>query len=238
MRRTPPAGSSPMPMTSDASMRGQVAGVEALGARRATTSMPSSSAARRAPARISPGALSPPMASTAMGSITQGGRSDVDGDAVLVPAAGGADDVGQLGGAAPGQSERAGSESRHAPARWLRAFDFDRFFLGTAIVGKPLVGTARAGPAAPGDAAPPVTGPGAEQCYRPLGRTSDLTRGPPARRISARPPGWSAARRGRPSGDPRRSGAQSHGLDVAVGAARRADAGAVVPADRGAAAAP
>ena len=33
-----------------------------------------------------------------------------------------------------GQSERAGSESRHAPARWLRAFDFDRFFLGTAIV--------------------------------------------------------------------------------------------------------
>ena len=44
-----------------------------------------------------------------------------------------------------GQSERAGSESRHAPARWLRAFDFDRFFLGTAIVRKPLVGNS-AGP--------------------------------------------------------------------------------------------
>jgi hypothetical protein len=32
-----------------------------------------------------------------------------------------------------GQIERAGSESRQAPARWLRDFDFDFFFFGTAI---------------------------------------------------------------------------------------------------------
>ncbi len=33
-----------------------------------------------------------------------------------------------------GQTLRAGALSFHAPARWLRDFDFDFFFFGTAIV--------------------------------------------------------------------------------------------------------
>jgi hypothetical protein len=33
-----------------------------------------------------------------------------------------------------GQVLRDGAASFHAPARWLRVFDFDFFFFGTAIV--------------------------------------------------------------------------------------------------------
>ena len=68
-RRTPPAGSSPISITSDAAMRGSPFVSRSSGPTSAT-SIPSSSAARRAPATISPGALSPPMASTATGSIS------------------------------------------------------------------------------------------------------------------------------------------------------------------------
>ena len=75
----------------------------------------------------------------AMGTISgdvDGRRSaDVDGDAVLVPTAGRAHRVRQLCVAAARAVLRAGAPRRHAPARWLRVFIFDFFFLGTATVG-------------------------------------------------------------------------------------------------------
>ena len=40
---------------------------------------------------------------------------------------------GSLAAAQRGQMLRDGAPSFHAPARWLRVFDFDFFFLGTAI---------------------------------------------------------------------------------------------------------
>src|SRR3954464_12972086 len=40
---------------------------------------------------------------------------------------------GSLAAAQRGQMLRAGAPSFHAPARWLRVFIFDFFFLGTAI---------------------------------------------------------------------------------------------------------
>src|SRR6476661_10506654 len=73
------------------------------------------SAAWRTPATISLGALSPPMASTAMGSIEGNvwvGSADVDDGAVLVPAAGGAHRVRQLGRGTPrADAARRGGET-------------------------------------------------------------------------------------------------------------------------------
>jgi hypothetical protein len=39
---------------------------------------------------------------------------------------------GSLAAAHRGHTLREGADSFHAPARWLRVFDFDLFFLGTA----------------------------------------------------------------------------------------------------------
>ena len=104
LRRTPCAGSSCIPITSDASISSSSMPVRGsrqsrpLGPTR-TTGVPAL-AARNAPATIGPGASSPPMASTAIGSMrgltvsldrmVVGGRSgsaDVDDDAVAVPTA-------------------------------------------------------------------------------------------------------------------------------------------------------
>ncbi len=41
---------------------------------------------------------------------------------------------GCLADAQRGHTLRDGASSFHAPARWLRVFDFDFFFFGTAIV--------------------------------------------------------------------------------------------------------
>ena len=101
-----------------------------------TTGMPSSTA-RRTPARISPGR--PVAAHRVDGDREQhrwaGGSGDVDGDAVLVPAAGRAHRVRHLGAAAArAHAARPARRASSAPARRLRVFDFDFFFLGTAIV--------------------------------------------------------------------------------------------------------
>src|ERR1700733_13736983 len=111
LRRTPPAGSSSMAITSVQATRSSpfVSPTWSGGPTR-TTATPCSSWARRAPSTISAGALSPPMASTATGSVARvsgDGRSprrlksvDLDGLATLVPAAAGADHVRGLGGLA------------------------------------------------------------------------------------------------------------------------------------------
>ena len=111
LRRTPPAGSSSMPMTSvQASSSRPWVSPTSSGGPTSTMPTPCSSDARRAPSTISPGARSPPMASTATGSVASVsglGRSprrlksvDLDRLATLVPAAAGADHVGCLGGLA------------------------------------------------------------------------------------------------------------------------------------------
>ena len=186
LRRTPPAGSSPMPITSEADIRGSPS-VSRPSGPTMTTSIPSSSTARRAPATIAPGASSPPMASTAMGSISWAG-SDFDGDAVLVPTARGAHHVRELGRPAP-RAERAGRLRESPRAGPVAA----RLRLGSLLLGDshrlvPLVGRPR-----------PDVGPEG-------GATLPATRG--GRRLSGRLRGWPAARRARPSGDrrpPRRS---------------------------------
>src|SRR5258705_6779853 len=111
LRRTDPPGSSFISMTSVHSNRSRPR-VSRTRSRGPTRRMgtPSSSAGRRARATISPGALSPPTASTATGSIpTSCWLDDVDDLAAAVVAAGGADDVRQLGRAAV----RAQAPARH-----------------------------------------------------------------------------------------------------------------------------
>ena len=129
---------------------------EAVGGPTSTTGMPSSSAARCGAGDDLARRRSPPMASTAIGKHQAVDRSaDVDGDAVLVPAAGGAHRVrAAWRRRTAGTALRAGASSCHAPARWLRVFDFDFFFLGTAIVGI-LSWNSSGRAAAPGDAARP-----------------------------------------------------------------------------------
>src|ERR1700722_2199395 len=108
LRRTPPAGSSSMPMTSvQASNSRPWVSPTSSGGPTKMMPTPCSSEARRAPSTISPGARSPPMASTATGSVASVsglGRSprrlksvDLDRLAPLVPAAAGADHVRRLG---------------------------------------------------------------------------------------------------------------------------------------------
>ncbi len=231
LRRTPPAGSSPMPMTSDAGMRGRSPQSRPSGPTR-TTSMPSSSTARWAPARISPGALSPPMASTAMGSIR--GRSDVDGHAVLVPAAAGAHDVGQLGGPASWaeragrlrEPPRAGSVAARLRLRPLLLGHSHRQETSRGNSSGRACGAGRCSPARVR-----ARGGAMLSAARPHER-------PHPRRAPARSGQRSASRLVRSASRPAQRGstavgAQSHMSDVAVGAAGRADAGAVVPADRG-----
>src|SRR5262245_10984682 len=107
LRRTPPAGSSSIAMTSLAGISGR----SPMSTREPRSSGPTrtlgmpAAAANLAPSTISPGERSPPMASTAIGS-TEPARDrrsgvDVDGDAVLVPAARRAHRVRLLGVAAP-----------------------------------------------------------------------------------------------------------------------------------------
>src|SRR5215217_2651856 len=117
LRRTPPAGSSSIAMTSLAaiSWRSPMSTRDARssGPTR-TTGMPAA-AARLAPSTISRGERSPPMASTAIGNIepARDRRSgvDVDGDAVLVPPAGRAHGVRLLGvAAARARAARGGVE--------------------------------------------------------------------------------------------------------------------------------
>ena len=83
LRRTPPAGSSSMAMTSvqATSSRPSVSPTCSGGPTR-TILTPCCSAARRAPSTISPGDLSPPMASTATGRV-----ASVSGAGTLAPAA-------------------------------------------------------------------------------------------------------------------------------------------------------
>ena len=91
-----------------------------------------------------PGAWSPPMASTATGSMAVLRRSaDVDGDAVVVPAADGHTTCGGLALPQRGQRLRAGAFSFQALARRLRVFDLEFFFLGTAIVRFLVLGDGR-----------------------------------------------------------------------------------------------
>ena len=196
-----------------------------------TTSIPSSSAARRAPATISLGALSPPWrrrrwgasaAATEKRPLRRGleGQTSTATRFLYQPHVG-QTTWGTLAEPQRGHSERAGSDSRHAPARRLRAFDFDRFFLGTAIVGKPLVGT---GPS-------PCRGrlgrlSEAGRSYRAIGQLSDP---PPSGRdtwatapaVRGRPRAARGAARGRPTADPPGpAGTRTGG--VAVGAGLRA----------------
>src|ERR1700691_5407817 len=92
--RTLAAGSSSMAMTSvqgtTSSPRGSPS---SSGTPTRMTDSPRSSTAARAPAMISLGAKSPPIASRAMGRLN---LVDLYGDATLVPATVGADDVRQL----------------------------------------------------------------------------------------------------------------------------------------------
>ena len=155
LRRTPPAGSSSMAMTSVQATRGRPrcrpparAGRPARpGCRRRPT-------ARRAPSTISPGALSPPMASTATGRVASAsvdGRSprrlksvDLDGLATLVPPAAGADDVRRLGRLAVG-AHAAGRAAQH-PGGGLAAaaLGLGRLLLRDSHRGSPTFESGRA----------------------------------------------------------------------------------------------
>ena len=127
LRRTPPAGSSSMPMTSvqPTSSRPCVSPTWS-GGPTSTIRVPCSSAARRAPSTMSPGALSPPMASTATGrvaSVSGVGRSprrlksvDLDRLAPLYQPQLGQTTCGVLDAWQCGHTLRAGRPSRHAAA--------------------------------------------------------------------------------------------------------------------------
>src|SRR5580704_11433364 len=92
------AGSSSMAMTSLQGKTSSPSGSPSMsGTPTRITESPSSSTALRAPAMISLGAKSPPIASRAMGRVN---LVDLYGDATLVPATVGADDVRQLRGRA------------------------------------------------------------------------------------------------------------------------------------------
>ena len=124
-RRTPCMASSAMSMTSVAAHTSRSPGSSmASGCPTSTTGTPNRSAASRAPATISAGPLSPPITSTAMGSLTSSTRSpqggcgllvNLDGLAAAVPAAVGADHVGQLG--LPALGAHAAGRAAQAPRR-------------------------------------------------------------------------------------------------------------------------
>ena len=70
--------------------------------------------------------------------MRRNGSADVDDDAVSCTSRTmGHTTCGSLAAAQRGQTLRGGCASFHAPARRLRDFDLDFFFLGTATVGLP-----------------------------------------------------------------------------------------------------
>ena len=171
MRRTPPAGSSSMAMTSVQATSGSPdVSPTWSGGPTSTTGMPSSATARRAPSTISPGDLSPPMASTATGraaSASVPGRSprrlksvDLDGLTPLVPPADRADDVRCLGGLAVG-AHAAGRPAQH-PVGGLAAtpLGFGRLLLRDCHRGSPTI---RLGAGASGRADPRGSATGAHR---------------------------------------------------------------------------
>src|SRR5215218_3641842 len=88
---------------------------------------------------ISSGALSPPIASMAIGSMAGPGRRRgqlVTSSATrpLYHPQEGQTVCGRLAEPQRGHTLREGASSFQAPARRLRLFDFDFFFLGTAMV--------------------------------------------------------------------------------------------------------
>src|ERR1700722_18460300 len=149
-RRTPPAGSSSMPMTSvqGTNSRPKVSPTRS-GGPTSTMPTPCSSEARRAPSTISPGARSPPMASTATGSVASVsglGRSprrlksvDLDRLAAPVPAAAGADHVGSLGRLAVRAHAAGGQVQTPRPSQMAAALGLGLLLLGDGHGGTPTI---------------------------------------------------------------------------------------------------
>ena len=203
LRRTPPAGSSSMAMTSVQATSGSpmVSPTRSGGPTRATPT-PCSSKARRAPSTTSAGALSPPTASTRDGErgerlrrwplapAAQVSRPRPLGDPCTSHSSGTPRAASWPPGSAGRRCAPAGT-SRQAAAWWERPFALDFFFFGTAIDGSPG-GVGRGAP----------------------GGRSRLPE-----HVEVSPPGVS------------RGNAAAFAL-VAVGAAHGAQAGAVVPAQR------
>ena len=173
-----------------------------------TTGMPSA-AAWRAPATISPGAWSPPMASTATGSMASVGTAaqaltSMATRSLYQPQVGHTV-CGSLALPQRGQTLRAGRRASRRRRGGCAVFDFDFFFLGTAIV----VSAGRTG------------------CCRLAGRRTAIV-ATSAAMPAGRPPSLGVsvgrgARRAPPSGR-RVAARRSRTALVAVGAARRAQA--------------
>src|SRR5580658_8639730 len=148
LRRTPPAGSSSMAMTSVHSTSGSpmVSPTRSGGPTR-TTGMWSSSKTRRAPSTISAGDLSPPMASMATGraaSASAEGRSprrlksvDLYRLPALVPAAARADHVRRLGHLAVGTHAAGRAAQDPGGSLVTTAFGLGLLLLGDSHGGSP-----------------------------------------------------------------------------------------------------
>src|ERR1700733_14109650 len=152
LRRTPPAGSSSMPMTSvHGNSSNPWVSPTRSGGPTSTMPTPCCSEARRAPSTISPGARSPPMASTATGSVARIsglGRSprrlksvDLDRLAPLVPAAAGADHVGRLGRLAVRAHAAGRQVQTPGPGQVAAALGLGFLLLGDGHEGTPTIDT-------------------------------------------------------------------------------------------------